>query len=128
MLAGAALSVDFPPKLAGGAELSLPGRVLRENPVSGSGRHLVAVGFTDIDPGALELLDSILEGKVIGTLVTRLGEGLSEDTASLTVEVVPEPRVMTTLISGVLWLRLLARRKARRCCMNQNTAAAPPRP
>ena len=77
--------MEFPAKLAGGRELSLPGRVLRENRISGAGRHLVTVAFTDVDPDALELLDAILEGKVIGTLVTRLGEGLSEDTASLMV-------------------------------------------
>ena len=82
---GETLSVEFPSKLAGGQKLSLPGRVHRENPARGTGRHLVTVAFADIDPDALELLDAILEGKVIGTVVTRLGEGLSEETASLTV-------------------------------------------
>ena len=80
-----ALSVEFPPKLAGGQELSLPGRVLRSDSISGSNRYLLTVVFDDLDPGPLELLHGILEGKVIGTLVTRLGDSLSEHTASLTI-------------------------------------------
>ena len=53
---GAPLSVEFPPELAGGQELSLPGHVLRENPASGSDRHLVTITFGDLDPDALALL------------------------------------------------------------------------
>jgi hypothetical protein len=82
---GETLSVDLPSQLAGGEALSLPGRVLREDLITGSDAHLMVVEFGEIDPDRLELLDAILEGKVIGTLVTRLGSDLSEDTVSLTI-------------------------------------------
>ncbi len=79
---GAPLSVGLPSKLAGGEELSLPGRTLRIEPHRGSERNLVTVAFDELAEGALELLGGILEGKVIGTVVTRLGDDLSEETAS----------------------------------------------
>jgi hypothetical protein len=82
---GEALLLEFPSKLASGEDLSLPGRVLRSDPVDDPNRKLVTVAFDDIESGPLTLLDAILEGKVIGTVVTRLGEGLSEETASLTI-------------------------------------------
>jgi hypothetical protein len=88
-----ALSVGLPSKLAGGEELSLPGRIQRVEPHGGSGRNLVTVAFDEITADALELLDAILEGKVIGTVVTRLGDDLSEETAPITIadRVVVEP-------------------------------------
>jgi hypothetical protein len=82
---GASLLLDFPSKLAGGEDLSLPGRVLRSDSVEHSNQHLVIVAFDEIESGSFALLDAILEGKVIGTVVTRLGEGLSEETAALTI-------------------------------------------
>jgi hypothetical protein len=88
---GAALSVDLPSKLAGGAELSLPGRILRIEPHRGSERNLVTVAFDELAEEALELLGGILEGKVIGTVVTRLGDDLSEETASTSMVRRPAP-------------------------------------
>ena len=79
-----ALSVGLPSKLAGGEELSLPGRILRVELHRGSERNLVTVAFDELAEEALELLGGILEGKVIGTVVTRLGDDLSEETASTT--------------------------------------------
>jgi hypothetical protein len=86
-----ALSVGLPSKLAGGEELSLAGRIVRVEPHSGSERNLVTVAFDEIAADALELLDAILEGKVIGTVVTRLGENLSEETAPTTITERPAP-------------------------------------
>jgi hypothetical protein len=86
-----ALSVGLPSKLAGGQELSLPGRILRVEAHRGSGRNLVTVAFDELAADALELLGAILEGKVIGTVVTRLGDDLSEETAPTTVIRRPEP-------------------------------------
>jgi hypothetical protein len=93
--------VGLPSKLAGGEELSLPGRILRIEPHGGSERNLVTVAFDQLSEEALELLGGILEGKVIGTVVTRLGEDLSEETAATTIvqrpvseadpEATPEP-------------------------------------
>jgi hypothetical protein len=90
---GSALSVRLPSKLAGGEELSLPGRIVRVDPHAGSGRNLVTVSFDEIAEEAVEPLNAILEGKVIGTVVTRLGDDLSEATASTTVpgRRAPEP-------------------------------------
>jgi hypothetical protein len=88
-----ALSVLLPSKLAGGEELSLPGRSVRVDPHAGSGQNLVTVAFDEIPEEAVEPLNAILEGKVIGTVVTRLGEDLSEETASTTIpgRRAPEP-------------------------------------
>jgi len=83
--AESSLSVVLPSKLAGGEELSLPGRILRVAPHAGSGRNLVTVTFDEIPDEAIEPLNAILEGKVIGTVVTRLGDDLSEETASTTI-------------------------------------------
>jgi hypothetical protein len=81
---GASLTVELPSKLAGGAELSLAGHVGRvgDHP---SGKRLVSVEFSDLPPEAEELLQSILSGKVIGTVVTRLGDEFAADPASLSV-------------------------------------------
>ncbi|MBW1687980.1 MAG: PilZ domain-containing protein [Deltaproteobacteria bacterium] len=86
-----ALSVGLPSKLAGGEELSLPGRIMRVELYRGSDRKLVTVAFDDLAEEALELLSGILEGKVIGTVVTRLGDDLSEETASTTMVQRPAP-------------------------------------
>ena len=75
---GSALSVRLPSKLAGGEELPLPGRIVRAQPHAGSGKNMVTVAFDEIPEEAVEPLNAILEGKVIGTVVTRLGEDLSE--------------------------------------------------
>jgi hypothetical protein len=82
---GSALSVRLPSKLAGGEELPLPGRIVRTQPHAGSGKSMVTVAFDEIPEEAVEPLNAILEGKVIGTVVTRLGEDLSEETASTTI-------------------------------------------
>jgi hypothetical protein len=87
-----ALSVGLPSKLAGGEELALAGRVLRIEPHSGSERQLVTVVFDALGEEALELLDAILEGKVIGTVVTRLGDDLSDETAPTRMVREPRPR------------------------------------
>jgi hypothetical protein len=79
------LSVGLPSKLAGGEELSLPGRIMRVELYRGSDRKLVTVAFDDLAEEARHLLGGILEGKVIGTVVTRLGDDLSEETASTTM-------------------------------------------
>jgi hypothetical protein len=86
-----ALSVGLPSKLAGGKELTLPGRIMRVELHHGSDRKLVTVAFDDLAEEALHLLGGILEGKVIGTVVTRLGDDLSEETASTTMVQRPAP-------------------------------------
>jgi hypothetical protein len=86
-----ALSVGLSSKLASGEELSLPGRILRVEPHRGSERDLVTVAFDELADEALELLGAILEGKVIGTVVTRLGDDLSEETAPATMSRRPAP-------------------------------------
>jgi len=87
----AALLVGLPSKLAGGEALSLPGRILRVEPHGASQRSLVTVAFDDLGEQALEMLGAILEGKVIGTVVTRLGEELSDETAPTTMVQRPAP-------------------------------------
>lgn len=86
-----ALSVGLPSKLAGGEELLLPGRVLRAERHRGSEQQLMTVAFDALAEPALEQLDAILEGKMIGTVVTRLGDDLSEETAPTTMVQRPEP-------------------------------------
>jgi hypothetical protein len=88
---GTALSVGLPSKLAGGEELSLPGRILRVEPHGGSERSLVTVAFDELADEALELLGAILEGKAIGTVVTRLGDDLTEKTAPTSMGRRPAP-------------------------------------
>jgi hypothetical protein len=82
---GSALSLRLPSKLAGGEELPLPGRIVRSQPHAGSAKNMVTVAFDEIPEEAVEPLNAILEGKVIGTVVTRLGENLSEETARTTI-------------------------------------------
>jgi len=86
-----ALSLRLPSQLAGGEELSLPGRIVRIDPHAGSGQHRVTVAFDEIPEEAVEPLNAILEGKVIGTVVTRLGDDLTEKTASTTIPGRREP-------------------------------------
>jgi hypothetical protein len=83
--------VGLPSQLGGGEELSLPGRIARVDRHAGSGRNLVTVAFEEIGDEARDLLDAILEGKAIGTVVTRLGENLSEETAPTTIKRQPAP-------------------------------------
>ena len=83
--ADAPLAVELPAKLAGGTACTLPGRVARTEPHGGESRTLFTVAFDGLGASALELLDAILAGTVIGTVVTRLGEALTEDVAPLTV-------------------------------------------
>jgi len=82
---GAVLSVGLPSELSGGEELTLPGRILRADAHGDSTRSLLTVSFDNLNAESLELLDAILAGKVIGTVVTRLGDDLDEGTAPLTV-------------------------------------------
>ncbi len=85
------LSVGLSSKLASGEELWLPGRILRVEPHRGSERSLVTVAFDKLGDEALELLGAILGGKVIGTVVTRLGDDLSEETLPITMDQQPAP-------------------------------------
>jgi hypothetical protein len=89
---GAALSVGLPSQLSGGEELTLPGQIQRADPHGDSSRSLLTVSFDNPNAESLELLDAILAGKVIGTVVTRLGDDLDEDTAPLTVVSKATPR------------------------------------
>ncbi len=77
----APLSVELPEKLAGGEACALAGRVLREEPHASG--HLLAVVFEDLPDFALELVEAILAGKVIGTVVTQLSDELTEEVAAL---------------------------------------------
>jgi len=74
---GAELSIAFPAKLAGGREIPLPGRVVRTIADPGSERRTLGVAFGGIDAEASDMLDAIIEGKVIGTVVTPLGGALA---------------------------------------------------
>jgi len=82
---GSFLTLDLPPQLAGGAEYTLPSRVQRVNPHPRSKRLLVTVGFENLGSEPLSVLQAILEGKVIGTVVTRLGEQLSDESAGMSL-------------------------------------------
>jgi len=82
---GTGVSFDLPARLAGGEKCELSGRVARIEPHPGTPRTRVTIEFREIGVELLELLDSILQGKIIGTVVTRLGEDLSEETASTTI-------------------------------------------
>ena len=81
---GAALSVELPSRLAGGHTLELNGHVGRsaDHP---SGRQQLVVIFDGLAGDVFERLESILQGKVIGTVVTHLAEDFTADPASLTV-------------------------------------------
>jgi hypothetical protein len=82
---GSGVSLDLPARLAGGEKLELSGRVSRVEPHPGTPRTRVTIEFCEIGAESLELLESILHGKIIGTVVTRLGEDLSEEAASTTI-------------------------------------------
>lgn len=88
-----ALWVGLPSQLAGGEEVSLPGRILRVKQHRGSERNLVTVAFDELADEALEPLGAILEGKAIGTVVARLGDDFSEEKlpTSMSRQPVPEP-------------------------------------
>lgn len=77
----APLSVELPEKLAGGEACALAGRMLREEPHASG--HLLVVVFEDLPDFALELVEAILAGKVIGTVVTQLSDELTEEVAAL---------------------------------------------
>jgi hypothetical protein len=79
------VSLDLPAKLAGGEKLGLSGRVSRVEPHPGTPRMRVTIEFCELGAEPIALLDAILQGKIIGTVVTRLGEELSEETASTTI-------------------------------------------
>jgi hypothetical protein len=83
---GSLVVVELPGKLAGGTKLGLPSRAVRCKPQPDGLGHIIAVAFEDLDADSAQKLDDILQGKVIGTVVTRLGEDLSEQTASTTVQ------------------------------------------
>jgi hypothetical protein len=77
----ARLSVELPEKLAGGEACTLPGRVVRKEPRAPE--YLLGVAFDDLPASTLEVIQAILAGKVIGTVVTRLSEELTEEVAAL---------------------------------------------
>jgi hypothetical protein len=77
----ARLSVELPEKLAGGEACTLPGRVVRKEPRASE--YLLGVAFDDLPASTLEVIQAILAGKVIGTVVTRLSEELTEEVAAL---------------------------------------------
>ncbi len=79
---GSGVSLDLPARLAGGEKLELSGRVSRVEPHPGTPRTRVTIEFCELGAESIELLEAILQGKIIGTVVTRLGEDLSEETAS----------------------------------------------
>jgi hypothetical protein len=87
------IAVDLPAKLAGGAKLELSGRVSRVEPHPGTPRTRVTLEFCDLGVESAELLDAILQGKIIGTVVTRLGADLSEETASTTIPASKQERL-----------------------------------
>jgi hypothetical protein len=116
-----ALSVGFPSKLVGGQELSLPGRILRVESHLGSERNLVTVAFDQLAADTLKLLDAILQGQVIGTVVTRLGDDLSEETAPTTVARRPAPEPAQE--PAVSQDRTAGRRRNRRIAYTRNVTA-----
>ena len=77
----ARLSVELPEKLAGGEACTLPGRVVRKE--LRAPEYLLGVEFDDLPASTLEVIQAILAGKVIGTVVTRLSEELTEEVAAL---------------------------------------------
>ena len=77
----ARLSVELPEKLAGGEACTLPGRVVRKE--LRAPEYLLGVEFDDLPASTLEAIQAILAGKVIGTVVTRLSEELTEEVAAL---------------------------------------------
>lgn len=79
------VSLTLPAQLAGGEKIDLSGRVWRVEPHPGTPRTCVSIGFGDLGAEPTGLLDAILQGKIIGTVVTRLGEELSEETAATSI-------------------------------------------
>jgi hypothetical protein len=73
--------VELPEKLAGGEACTLPGRVVRKE--LRAPEYLLGVEFDDLPASTLEVIQAILAGKVIGTVVTRLSEELTEEVAAL---------------------------------------------
>jgi len=92
VLPGAVVAVDLPAELWAGEEYTLSGPIQRAEPLRKSGRSLLTVSFELLDPESLNLVEAILAGKVIGTVVTRLGEELAEETAPTTVNPKPAPK------------------------------------
>jgi len=82
---GSGVRIDLPARLAGGEKLELSGEVSRVEPHPGTPRTRVTITFRELAVESTELLEAILQGKIIGTVVTRLGEDLSEETASTTI-------------------------------------------
>jgi hypothetical protein len=82
------ISIELPGRLAGGEKLLLQGRVARIEPHPDTPRKRVTVEFHGLPPETVALLEAILQGKVIGTVVTRLGEELAEATSGTTLPAV----------------------------------------
>lgn len=82
---GGRITLVLPARLAGGTSLGFPCDVVRCD--AGDGTPVLAVSFAELDERMTSQLDDILQGKVIGTVVTRLGDDLSERTASTTIPV-----------------------------------------
>jgi len=80
--AGIRVDIEVPSKLAGGESLVLPGVVVRTEPHPGRERNRLAIEFRDLEPESVALIEAILEGKIIGTVVTRLAEPLARDAAA----------------------------------------------
>jgi hypothetical protein len=91
---GTVISVDLPAELSAGEEYTLSGQIQRADPRGNSARSLLTASFEHLDEESLKLLEAILAGKVIGTVMTRLGEELAEDGAPPTV--LPKPAPKTT--------------------------------
>jgi hypothetical protein len=77
---GTRIVITVPEELARGHLFKLPGRVVRAVPEEGeqAGKFSIAIAFEEMTRGAEAELDSILEGRSIGTLVTPLGEEAPE--------------------------------------------------
>ncbi len=75
---GSSIAVALPAGLAGEGEVVLQGRVVRSEPDADSPpqreRHLLALTFDSLHPSWVQLWDTVLKGRAIGTRVTRLAD------------------------------------------------------
>ncbi|MBW2666508.1 MAG: hypothetical protein JRE13_09480, partial [Deltaproteobacteria bacterium] len=64
---GSGVRIDLPARLAGGEKLELSGEVSRVEPHPGTPRTRVTITFRELAVESTELLEAILQGKIIGT-------------------------------------------------------------